>query len=132
MTNMNLKKLLILSFNLFTFLCYSQHTFKTNLGFKFGLNNTYINGTDVNGAKTGFNGTEFYAAFFSDTKIGKNTSIENEILYSFTDGGQFIEIPIHLKNKIYKNVYILYGPKLDLIGAKEAESDKFDPIGLSL
>lgn len=130
---MNFKKTLSIGFCLFTFLCYSQTDYKTNFGFKLGLNNSVINGFEPDGTKTGYAGTELYTSFFADTKIWKNTSLENEVLYSFTDDYHFIEIPIHLKNKLYKGIYLFYGGKLDFLAVNsDIEGEIIKPTGVSL
>ena len=125
---MNLFKRLIIFTIFISKQCTAQVNFKSNIGFKVGLNNSNVSGFETNGAETGFVGTEAYGGFFVDTKIGKNTSLENEFLYSFTDDYHFIEFPIHIKHNIFRKFYGFYGVRLD-VATTSRMGYKFEPIG---
>jgi len=87
----------------------------TTFGFKGGVNKSTINGTELDGKKTGYDGFELYASFFADTELNQRWNFENELLFSYTDDYHFIEIPIHVKYKFLKSWNVLIGPKLDFI-----------------
>lgn len=104
---------LILLFNLSV--CYGQIEFNSVFGIKGGFNKSIINGHETNGLETGFIGYEAYGALFSETRLSKHFSMENELLFSFTDDYHFIEIPVQLKYLFYGKFYVFTGPKLDFI-----------------
>lgn len=112
-------------------ICLSQREHPTTFGFKLGLNQSYINGVEPNGTKTGFTALDLYGSFFMDTKIGENTSFENELLYSYTDEIHFIEIPLHLKHTILKDFRVLYGAKLDFIVNTNYNLSHYKPVTFS-
>lgn len=96
-------------------LCYGQIEFKSVFGIKGGFNKSIINGHEPDGTKTGLIGYEFYGALFSETQLGRHFSIENELLFSYTDDYHFIEVPVQLKYTFYKKFHVFAGPKLDFI-----------------
>jgi hypothetical protein len=104
----------------------------TYFGFKGGLNRSVINGKELNGTATGYIGLEFYAAFFAETVLNEKWKFENEILFSFTDEYHFLEIPVHLKHPLFKNIFAFAGPKLDIIIDKDNDFYDFKNFGLSL
>lgn len=95
--------------------CFSQNSKKTDFGIKGGVNLSHIVGIDSDGELTGYVGTELYVSLFSDSKLTERWSIENEILFSYTDDYHFIEIPVHTKYNLFKKWYVFLGPKLDFI-----------------
>ena len=109
----------------------AQINFKTNLGFKAGLNNSDIVGKEKDGTPTGFTGTEFYAGFFADTKLAKNTSLENELLFSMTNDYFFVELPLHVKHHVFKELFVFYGTKLDFATTDRRPEYKIEPLGIS-
>ncbi len=78
---MNMYKIILLIAIFFSVNAFTQINFKSNIGFKVGLNNSNVSGFETNGAETGFIGTEVYGGFFLETKIGNNTFLQNEVLY---------------------------------------------------
>ena len=110
-----MRELLILFLITFPQFSFAQSEKTTIFGFKGGYNRSIINGIELDGTKTGFIGDEFYACFFSDSKLTQKWNLENELLFSFTDEYQFIEIPIHVKYFFYKNWNVLLGPKFDFL-----------------
>ncbi|MCF6212692.1 MAG: PorT family protein [Flavobacteriaceae bacterium] len=88
---------------------------KTTFGFKGGLNQSYINGSMINGDKSGYTGLELYTGFFADTRLSEKWHIENEILFSYTDSYHFVETPLHLKYEISPKINVFFGPKLDFL-----------------
>lgn len=121
----------VVLFLLFSAKINAQITFKTNLGFKAGLQQSDVVGTEKDGTATGFIGTEFYAGFFADTQVGKNTTLENELLFSMTDSYFFLEIPIHLKHKVFNKFFVLYGTKVDFPTTNNNPGYKFESLGIS-
>lgn len=112
-------------FFIFTFyLSNAQSEKKTIFGFKGGYNKSIVDGNEPDGTATGYIGYELYGGFFSDTELNAKWNLENEILFSYTDTYHFIEIPVHLKYRIYKNWFILAGPKLDFIA--DNDNDDFE------
>lgn len=109
----------------------AQINFKTNLGFKAGLNNSDVVGTEKNGTATGFTDTTFYGGFFADTKLAKNTSLENELLFSMTNDYFFLELPIHIKQHVFKKIFVFYGTKLDFASTDRRPDYEIEPLGIS-
>lgn len=79
--------------------------FKTKFGIKGGL--TFLTNSNLE-----FNESA-YVGLFSETRISKKWSLQNEVLISPSEG--FLEIPILIKYHINDKFEILLGPKLDLI-----------------
>lgn len=103
-------------------------------GLKAGMNNSHISGYEANGEKTGYIGTEIYGSFFLEMSIGKTTLFGTELLYSFTDDDQFIEIPLHVKQILSKKFTVFIGPKLDFFPEKlvvKNENMEFRTLGIS-
>jgi hypothetical protein len=80
-----------------------------------------VNGHEQDGTKTGYRGTELYGSFFSDIRLMKLISLENELLFSWTDDYHFIEFPIHLKYHFTTKWKAFAGPKLDFIADNDNE-----------
>jgi len=108
----------------------AQNVKSTLFGFKVGLNNSVINGVELDGDKTGFVGYELYGGFFSNSKLNDKFNLENELLFSYTDEYVFIEIPIHLKYNIYEKWSVLMGSKMDII-PNELNGHEIKPMGIS-
>ncbi len=121
---------LLLTFS--TLIVSGQHKNATSFGIKAGINRSVINGYELNGTKTGFDGVELYAALFADTELSTRWRFENEILYSFTDDYHFIEIPLHLKYSVFKKAFVFLGPKLDMIVSNDDEIYDFNNFGVSI
>jgi len=127
-----MKYLLLLVTTFSSLATFGQHKNLTSFGFKGGINRSVINGHELNGTKTGYDGVELYGAFFADTELNTRWRFENEILYSFTDEYHFIEIPLHVKYSIIKKGYVFLGPKLDMIVNNDDEIYDFNNFGLSI
>lgn len=109
-------KKLVASMIFFAFLTtFGQNEKPTIFGVKVGFNNSIVRGHELDGDKTGYDGYEFYAGFFADSKLNKSLNLEYELIYSYTDLYYFIEIPLHLKFNIVKKWNIFAGTKIDLI-----------------
>lgn len=100
---------------LFSFNMYSQTAKPTYFGAKFGYNNSNMSGKDSNGEASGYLGNEFYVGFFTDTQVKPKFHLQTELIYSFTEDYNFVEIPITIKYNIYKKIQIFIGPKLDFL-----------------
>lgn len=98
----------------------AQKEKRTRFGIKGGFNHTVINGYETNGSKTGFIGGSIYGALFTETHIGANSFLANELLFSWTNDWHFIEVPIYIKQMLNSRWAVFLGPKLDLA------ADKFD------
>lgn len=88
---------------------------KTSIGFKGGFNRSHVKGRDLSGSKIGYIGGELYGGFFSDIGLSRTWSLENELLFSWTNDYHFIEIPVHLKHVFDRKWNVFAGPKLDVI-----------------
>lgn len=120
-----MKKKILLTFILLSFFnLYAQKENKTTFGFKGGYNNSIVEGTELDGTKTGYSGIELYGSFFADTELNPKWNLENEILFSYTDDYHFLEIPVHLKYKLYEKWNVFLGPKLDFI--LDNDNDDFE------
>lgn len=104
----------------------------TPFGLKGGLNRSVINGKELDGTATGFIGLELYISFFIDNELNQKWRFENEILFSFTDDYHFLEIPLRLKYKIHKKIFITAGPKLDFVLNNDDEIYDFNNFGVSV
>ena len=110
----------------------AQHDEKLSpFGLKTGLNRSVVNGKESDGTPTGFIGLELYVSFFIDNEIKKNWRFENEILFSFTDDYQFIEIPLRFKYQIFRKTILAAGPKLDFVLNNDDEIYDFNNFGIS-
>lgn len=83
-------------------------------GIKGGFNHTVINGYETNGAKTGFIGSTIYGSLFSERSIGENKFLSAELTYSWVNDWNFVEIPIHFRQMLNRQISIFAGPKLDV------------------
>jgi hypothetical protein len=102
------------------FICVSLHGIaqgvkETNFGVKLGYNNSNISGKDSNGEATGYFGNELYLGLFVDKQLTNKTSLQLELIYSFTEDYNFLEIPLNIKYKVYRKLYLFAGPKFDFI-----------------
>ncbi|TVQ46267.1 MAG: PorT family protein [Saprospirales bacterium] len=93
----------------------AQSEKSTYFGFKGGLNHSDIVGVNNFNEYTGYLGYELYAAFFADTKINDRWHFQNELLFSWTDEYHFIEVPLHIKYKVFEKWFLFVGPKLDFL-----------------
>ncbi|WP_395054063.1 outer membrane beta-barrel protein [Flavobacterium sp.] len=120
---MNLEKIAILFMLLIVSSSITAQSKKsTTFGIKGGYNKSTVNGTELDGTKTGYIGYELYGSLFSDTELNNEWNFENELLFSYTDNYHFIEIPVHFKRRFLKKCFILLGPKLDFIADNDNDS----------
>ena len=89
-------------------------------GIKGGYNHTVISGHETNGGKTGFVGSTIYGSLFGERGIGENKFLGAELTFSWVNDWNFLEMPIHLRQMLNRQISIFAGPKLDLA------ADKFD------
>jgi hypothetical protein len=94
---------------------YGQTEKKTIVGLKAGFNQSDVTGIDSLNKKTGYTGTEVYAAFFTTTRLTSKLRLGAELLYSFTDTWHFAELPVHLQYQVARRFQVLLGPKLDVL-----------------
>ena len=127
------KNLCLIFFLVVPCLLFSQVDSDLNFGVKLGYNNSDMIGEDSLGEKTGYLGNEIYGAFFLEKNLSEKNSLKAEFLFSYTDDYHFIEIPLHYKHKIFKNLYAFGGPKFDfLLDSDENEPYEFNNFGFSL
>ena len=93
---------------------------KIIFGIKGGYNHTVINGYETNGAKTGFIGSTIYGSLFGERGIGENKFLSAELTYSWVNDWNFLEMPVHFRQMLNRQISIFAGPKLDVA------ADKFD------
>lgn len=110
----------------------AQHKHLTTFGIKGGINRSVVNGHELNGAKTGYIGLELYGAFFAETELNAKWKFENEVLFSYTDDYHFVELPLHVKYSLQKRLFLLAGPKLDMIINNDDEIYDFNNFGVSI
>jgi hypothetical protein len=113
-----------------TSFCQGPFNHPLSIGLKLGLNNYITYGDDETGNPThGLIGNTMYFAFFLEKKTSRNLFISTEILYTWQDETHFIEIPVFLKWNVFKKLYIIGGPKIDMIVYTYFHNDT--PIGYS-
>jgi hypothetical protein len=83
-----------------------------------------MSGKDSNGKASGYLGTEFYLGLFADTQLKEKLSLQIEIIYSFTEDYNFIEVPIIIKYDVYKKLNVFLGSKLDFLLEDDNDNDK--------
>lgn len=93
---------------------------KFMFGIKGGYNHTVINGCETNGAKTGFIGSTIYGTLLVEKRIIENTFLNTGLTFSWVEAWNFIEVPLHIREMLSRQISIFAGPKLDLA------ADKFD------
>ncbi len=96
---------------------------KISFGIKGGYNHTVINGVETNGGKTGFVGSTIYGSLFGEMGIDENKFLGAELLYTWVNDWNFIEIPVHFREMVSRQISIFAGPKLD-IAADRIDSTK--------
>lgn len=111
--------MLLLSPSLFQLQAQSMNN-KVVFGIKSGYNHTVINGYETNGDKTGFIGSTIYGSLFAEKRITDNTFLNAGLAFSWVNYWNFLEIPIHIREMLSRQISIFAGPKLDLA------ADKFD------
>lgn len=122
------KTILLITVFFIGYATYAQETetiipFKTKFGVKGGLSGV----SDINEDYD----TSFYIGVFSETRLSRKWSLQNEVLISPSDN--FLEIPILIKYHISDKFEIFLGPKLDLVLDSTSEIPSPDnPINLSL
>jgi hypothetical protein len=127
-----MKKMLfaIIMLLLFFFSSYAQPgQNKISFGIKGGYNHTVINGRQTNGDKTGFIGSSIYGSLSGEMRIGENKFLGAELLYSWVNDWNFIEIPVHFREMLNRQISIFAGPKLD-VAADRFDSTKESKSGL--
>ncbi|MCH2194343.1 porin family protein [Kordia sp.] len=100
---------------------------QTTFGFKAGLNQSYLNTSSDNG----YEGLELYAGFFAETSLSKKWSFQYELLYSYTDDINFLEIPLLFKYHLNDKLAFMAGPKLDVVANKSIEGALYVPLSVS-
>lgn len=100
---------------------------RTTFGFKAGLNQSYLNTSSDNG----YSGLEVYAGFFAETSLSKKWSFQYELLYSYTDDINFLEIPLLFKYHVNDKWAFMAGPKLDVVANKSIEGALYEPLSVS-
>jgi len=93
---------------------------KIIFGIKGGYNHTVINGYETNGAKTGFIGSTIYGSLFGEKGLGENKFLGAGLTFSWVNDWNFLEMPVHLRQMLNRQISIFAGPKLDVA------ADKFD------
>lgn len=122
------KTILLISVFFISYAVYAQETetvipFKTKFGVKGGLSAVSYSFQNY--------GTSFYVGLFSETRLSRKWSIQNEILISPSE--TFLEIPVLIKYHINDKFEILLGPKLDIIiDDRNRSSIRNEPINFSL
>ena len=110
-----MKAILQLAFILLCLNCHSQTQKMTSFGAKAGYNNSNISGKDSNGDELGYLGNEIYVGLFSDFQLFQKVNFQAELIYSYTEDYNFLEVPLNIKYQLYKKLYVFAGPKLDFI-----------------
>ena len=87
---------------------------KIIFGIKGGFNHTVINGYETNGARTGFIGSTIYGSLFGEKGIAENKFVSAELTFSWVDDWNFLEIPVHFRQMLNRQISIFAGPKLDV------------------
>ena len=83
-------------------------------GIKGGFNHTVINGYETNGTKTGFIGSTIYGSLFGESRIAENKFLSAELTFSWVNYWNFLEVPIHFRQMLNRQISIFAGPKLDV------------------
>ncbi len=114
----------------------SQTDKPTYFGAKLGYNNSNISGKDSNGDAAGYLGNEFYVGFFIESQLKKKISLQTELIYSFTEDYNFLEVPLNIRYTIYETFWIFAGPKFDFLLDNDEDIDEanyeFRNFGVSL
>ena len=105
----------------------TEKTKPVTFGVKGGMNHSYI----YSKYGSGFNGYEWYAGAFLDTRLSNKWSIQNELLVSISDFKTYLEIPVVLKYKINNKFSVFAGPKLDIRTEKDYAFGRRSNLGLS-
>jgi len=113
---------------LFTFTAFAQEEENhqkntTTFGIKGGVSFNTIRGDD------GFASTDFYASFFSTTRLSEKWSFQNELGVSIIDDVTFIEVPLLFKYHITDKWSIFAGPRLDFRASKSFDTMLIDQDG---
>ena len=103
---------------------------KTSFGIKGGYNASFFYSSDI----SNISDSDIYIGLFSETRISKKWSFQNELLYSSTFGHRFIEVPLLLKYHMTDKWIIFAGPSLDfsINNDKNIDSREVEPLGLSM
>ena len=119
----------IIASNLFV---QSQIKDNTKIGLKVGYNNSIINGVESGGDKTGYVGNELYFGAFVSRIINEKVNLQLELIYSYTEDYNFLELPLNVKYQLYNKWNLFIGPKIDfIVDEKESEYYKFNKLGIS-
>jgi hypothetical protein len=110
-SNLCLLLLLCLSSGLFA----QENKSNFSFGIKIGMNNSDITGEDLDRERTGYIGTEIYGSGFAQYEISEKISGQVELIFSWTDRVNYIEIPIYVKMDVLKKWSIKSGVKFDYI-----------------
>ena len=83
---------------------------KTSFGIKAGIDQTY-----VYNAGNSFDQSNYYAAFFADTRLSLKSSFQFELRYSNYRQDHFIELPLLFKYHLSDKFKLYVGPRFDFI-----------------
>jgi len=103
---------------------------RTTFGIKGGINNSHLSNISKS---EGYSGIELYGSLFSETRLSKKWSFQNELLFSYTDDYLYLEFPFLLKYHINDKWAVFTGPKLDFILNNDFEyiNQEFKTLGVS-
>jgi len=88
--------------------CYAQPgRNKISFGIKGGYNHTVINGVETNGDKTGFVGSSIYGSLFGEIGIDEDKFLGAELLYTWVNDLNFIEIPVRFSEMLNRQISFL-------------------------
>lgn len=128
-----MKRILSIVFLLTGGYLFSQSEATTNFGIKGGYNYSDVIGKQTNGDPTGYIGYEAYVGLFSESKLSQNWYIGNELLFSYTDTYNYLEIPVLAKVQLAQRWKVFAGPRLDLIISDYDNIEyKFKTLGYSI
>ncbi|MGH1388238.1 porin family protein [Kordia sp.] len=132
-----MKKLILLSFLMCSFVAFSQETIKesdesidvddyvsadteTRYGFKIGVNISNYSGTNLNDIQDGLNDSRigFVAGFFIDMSLAEKIRFQPEFLYSAQGAKEknlradYLQVPLMLKYELTDFLNIQLGPQI--------------------
>ncbi|WP_431157992.1 outer membrane beta-barrel protein [Winogradskyella poriferorum] len=93
---------------------------KTTFGIKAGIDQTFVFNAD-----SSFDQVNYYAGFFSDTRLSLKTSFQFELRYVTYRQDHFIEIPLLFKYHFTDKFRMYIGPRFDFILDDKALAKNF-------
>jgi len=100
---------------------------KTTFGIKGGLQQDYLNPS----ARINFSELVAYAGFFTEVRLGRRFSLQNEVFYS-TNRRNSISTPVLLKYYFNKKWSIMAGPRFDMATNNSFRATHTSPFAISL